>query len=133
MRKKILTPLVLMLGIIACLLCCFIRRPYKHLSPSDVLSASVHLSPPDKTVLVTDVSDLVACLQDVVVFHKDNSYTEYVGQAVTFTMDMKNGAQEVITAYNPFVIINDTGYRTIYGPCEKLNNFGNRLLHDGEG
>ncbi len=43
---------------------------------------------------------------------------------------MADGSQEEIVAYNPFVILNGTGYRTQYAPCEELNRYANRLLEE---
>ena len=43
---------------------------------------------------------------------------------------MKNGSTEKITDYNPFIIINGTGYKAKYEPCERLNNYANKLLKE---
>lgn len=74
--------------------------------------------------------ELVEYLKDVVIYKKDNSYTEYAGQGVTFTLTMSDGTQTQIMAYNPFLVIDGVGYRTKYEPCEALNNYANRLLDD---
>lgn len=108
------------------------RKPYKNLEASDIVSATVHLAPPDKTIQITDIKELVAYLNEVVIYNEDNSYTEYDGQAVIFTLTLADGSQEEITAYNPFVVINGTGYKTKYEPCEKLNNYANGLLGKAE-
>ena len=105
--------------------------PYQDLNASDVVSAAVHLSPPDQTVQITDIEELVSYLNEVVIYKEDQSYTEYSGQAVTFTLTMADGSQEEITAYDPFIIINGTGYRTKYEPCEQLNRYANKLLNAG--
>ena len=108
------------------------RKPYKALEASDIVSATVHLAPPDKTIQITEFNELVASLNEVVIYNEDNSYTEYSGQAVIFTLTMTDGSQEEITAYNPFVVINGTGYKAKYEPCEKLNNYANKLLNNAE-
>lgn len=74
--------------------------------------------------------ELVEYLKDVVIYKKDNSYTEYAGQGVTFTLTMSDGTQTQIMAYNPFLVIDGVGCRTKYEPCEALNNYANRLLDD---
>jgi len=86
------------------------------------------LAPPDKTIQITEIEELAAYLNEVVIYNEDNSYTEYTGQAVIFTLTMADGSQEEVTAYNPFVVINGTGYKTKYEPCEKLNSYANELL-----
>jgi len=44
---------------------------------------------------------------------------------------MADGAQEKITAFNPFVIINGVGYKAKYEPCERLSRYANQLLSAG--
>ena len=105
------------------------RRPYKDLEAVDIVSASVELLPPDETVQIIEIKELVEYLKDVVIYKQDDSWREYSGQATVFTLIMADGTIEEITAYNPFVIINGVGYRTKYKPCEQLNNLANRLLH----
>ena len=91
----------------------------------------MQLTPPDKTVEIEDISELVGYLNDVVIYNQDNSYTEYVGQGVTFTLIMTDGTQTEITAYNPFLIIDGVGYKTKYEPCQALNSYANELLNSG--
>ena len=125
MKKKGLLAIIGCLAVIGIVVFAFSgRKPYKDLEASDIVSATVHLAPPDKTIQVTEIKELVAYLNEVVIYNEDNSYTEYDGQAVMFTLAMADGSQEEITAYNPFVIINGTGYKTKYG----LNNYANKLL-----
>ncbi len=105
------------------------RRPYKNLDASQIASATVRLTPPDKTVQIVEMEELVSYLRDVVIYREDNSYTEYDGQGVTFALTMTDGTQTEIMAYNPFLVMDGVGYRTKYGPCEALNGYANRLLN----
>ena len=105
------------------------RRPYKSLEAVDIVSASVELLPPDETVQIIEIKELVEYLKEVVIYEQDDSWMEYAGQATVFTLTMADGTVEEVTAYNPFVIINGVGYRTKYEPCEQLNNLANRLLN----
>ena len=107
------------------------KKPYKNLDAAQIASAKVQLTPPDKTVEIEDISELVGYLNDVVIYNQDNSYTEYVGQGVTFTLIMTDGTQTEITAYNPFLIIDGVGYKTKYEPCQALNSYANELLNSG--
>jgi len=133
MKKKRLIMIIGCLIVIGILVFAFSgRKPYKDLEASDIVSATVHLAPPDKTIQVTDIKKLVAYLNEVIIYNEDNSYTEYAGQAVIFTLTMADGSQEEITAYNPFVVINGTGYKAKYEPCEKLNSYANELLRQAE-
>ncbi len=104
------------------------RKPYKDLDAVQIVSATVRLSPPDKTVQITEIKELVDLLKDVVIYNEDNSYTEYCGQGVIFTLVMTDGTQTSIMAYNPFLVIDGVGYKTKYEPCEALNHYANMLL-----
>ena len=106
------------------------RRPYKDLEAAQIVSATVQLSPPDKTIQITETKELVDLLKDVVVYNKDNSYTDYSGQGITFTLVMIDGTQTSIMEYNPFLVIDGVGYKTKYEPCEALNHYANRLLEE---
>lgn len=105
------------------------EKIYESLSETEISYATVHLIPPDKTIQIEDINELVGLLNDVVIYEEDNSYTEYAGQAVTFTLTMVDGSQIEITAYNPFLVIDGVGYKTEYEPCEALNAYANRLLN----
>lgn len=104
------------------------KKPYKDLVATQIASATVHLTPPDTTVQIVDIEEFVAYLKDVVIYNKDNSYTEYSGQGVAFTLTMTDGTQTRIIAYNPFLVIDGVGYKTKYEPCEALSNYANMLL-----
>ena len=106
------------------------RKPFKSLKSSDIVSATVLLEPPDETIVITDVPELVEYLNEVVIYNRNQSYHNYVGQAVTFTLTMSDGTQMKVMAYNPFIVINGTGYKTKYEPCEKLNQYANRLVDE---
>ena len=108
------------------------RKPYKNLDSSKVVSAMVQLIPPDKTIQITEMTELVNLLKDVVIYKEDNSYTEYCGQGVIFTLTMADGTQTSIMAYNPFLVIDGVGYKTKYEPCEALNQYANMLLEQTE-
>lgn len=108
------------------------RKPYKDLGAEQIVSATVHLSPPDKTIQITETKELVDLLKDVVIYNEDNSYTEHDGQGVTFTLAMTDGTQTSIMAYNPFLVIDGVGYKTKFEPCEALNHYANMLLERTE-
>lgn len=79
------------------------KKPYKDLDAAQIVSAKVLLTPPDKTIEIENIQELVEYLNDVVVYNEDNSYTEYAGQGVVFTLTMVDGTQTDIMAYNPFM------------------------------
>lgn len=106
------------------------EKPYGNLDASQIMLATVRLIPPDKTIQITEINELVEYLEDVVIYNKDDSYTEYDGQGVIFTLTMSDGTQTDIMAYNPFLVIDGIGYRTKYEPCQALNSYANRLLDE---
>lgn len=99
------------------------HRPFKNLTAEDITSANVRLSPPDTTIQISETEELASYLNEVVIYNKDNSYTEYAGQAVIFTLSLADGSQVEIIAYNPFIIIDGIGYKCKYEPCEALNHY----------
>ena len=105
------------------------RRPFRDLEAADIAAASVTLMPPDVT-LELDEAEL---LGDLRITRPDQSYTEYAGQAVQFTVTFADGTETELTDYNLFLIIDGTGWRTAYGPCEALNRFANELLRERGG
>ena len=132
MRKKVrVAAAIIIVILVAGVMILRGKQPYKDLKASDIVSAAVYLSPPDQTVQITDVEELVSCLREVTVYHEDDSYTDYCGQSVVFTLTMADGSREEIGECNPFVIMNGTGYRAKYGPCEQLNRYANKLLNAG--
>lgn len=107
-------------------------KPFRALSADEITFATVCLAPPDTTLEIPDIEELAGLLQDVIVYSRDNSYTEYCGQGVIFTLTFADGAQTQVMAYNPFLVIDGVGYRTEYAPCEALNQYANDLLRSGE-
>ena len=80
-----------------------------------------------------EIGTLAELLGDVRITRPDQSYTEYAGQAVQFAVTFADGTEMEITDYNPFLIIDGTGWRTAYEPCEALNSFANELLRERGG
>ena len=111
------------------------RRPFRDLEAADITAASVTLMPPDVTLELdgTEIGTLAELLGDLRITRPDQSYTEYAGQAVRFTVTFAYGTETEVTDYNPFLIIDGTGWRTAYGPCEALNSFANELLRERGG
>lgn len=106
------------------------KKPFSELKTEDISSVSVTLLPPNKTIQISNINEFVQYLKDVVIYEKDNSYTEYNGQNVTFTIIMTDGTKTDIMAYNPFFVIDGVGYQTKYEPCEALNQYANELLQN---
>ena len=108
------------------------RRPFRGLEAADIAAATVLVGPPDVTLELDagEIETLADLLADVRITRPDQSYSEYAGQTVLFTVTMADGTAANVTAYNPFLIIDGTGWRTAYAPCEALNRFANELLRE---
>lgn len=132
MKKRIciilLTSILLVVVLVIGFSAFFGRRPYKDLDAAQIASVTVHLMPPNETVQITEIEEFTAYLKDIVIYNKDNSYTDYSGQSIIFTLTMTDGTQTNVRAYNPFFVIDGVGYKTKYEPCEALSNYVNRLL-----
>lgn len=132
MKKK--TVVVLLCAVIviaaAALICTnFIgRKPFASLKAEDIASATVRLVPPDQTVPVTDLNKLAAALNDAVIYRKDNSYTEYNGQAVIYTIVLNDGTERTVNFFSPFLIIDGVGYRANAESCEQLARIADGLI-----
>ena len=106
------------------------KKPFKDMEPAEIVSATVRVTLPDTTIQIAEIEELTEYLNEVVLYREDNSYTEYSGQGVVFTLVLSDGTQTEVMAYNPFFVINGVGYRTKYEPCQALNAYANRLLKD---
>ena len=111
------------------------RKPFQGLEAADIAEAAVLVGPPDVTLELegAEIGTLAELLGDVRITRPDQSYTEYAGQTVLFTLTMTDGTETSVGAFNPFLIIDGTGYRTAYEPCEALNRFANELLRERGG
>ena len=111
------------------------RRPFRDLEAADITAASVTLMPPDVTLELdeAEIKTLAELLGDLRITWPDQYYTEYAGQAVQFTVTFADGTETELTDCNLFLIIDGTGWRTAYGPCEALNRFANELLRERGG
>ena len=68
-------------------------RPFSDLEGADLVSAAVRLSPPDATLELdrAEREELAGLLREVVAYRRDGSWTEYAGQAVTYTLELAGG------------------------------------------
>lgn len=128
--------------IVIVLICCIVlgvfvsqflvgKHPFKKLTISDIDSVTLLLSPPEVSITLTQeqIEKFVPLLCELVIYQRDDSYTEYNGQNCIFTVTKTDGSQFKVNCGNPFVIINGYGYRTKYAPCYALNRFGNSLIY----
>lgn len=132
MKRKVLIAVLCVLLLVAGVLAKLYligTKPLRGLAVEEVTSATVELYPPDATLELAreEIEKLIPILDRVVTYQRDDSYVDYCGQAVIFTLTKTDGTQLRVQAYNPFIVIGGEGYRTKYGPCEELNQLGNDL------
>jgi hypothetical protein len=134
MKKKVLIVILTCILFIGIIIIVYYavggKKPFKDLEPSEILSATVRLTPPDTTIQIEEIEELTGYLNDVVIYNEDNSYTEYSGQGVIFTLKLSDGTQTEVMGYNPFFVVDGVGYKTKYEPCQALSAYANRLLND---
>lgn len=106
------------------------NRPFAGLEAGDLRAASVRLSPPDVTLELTEAEreELAGLLQKAVTHRRDDSWREYAGQGVTYTLEFADGTVRTVTEFYPFLIVDGVGYRASHDPCQALSQFGNRIL-----
>ncbi len=111
------------------------RRPFRGLEAADIAAAAVLVGPPDMMLDLDagEIEVLADLLGDVRITWPDQSYTEYAGQTVLFTVTMADGTETSVSAFAPFLIIDGTGWRTAHAPCEALSRFANELLQERGG
>ena len=131
-RKLLLAAacLLLILAAAAALVKAKGRKPFHDLEASDISAASVELTPPGATVQITELEELTGYLNDIIVYEKDSSYSDYSGQSVIIRLLMKDGSEREIVEYSPFAVIDGTGYQAKYEPLEALNRYANDLLEE---
>lgn len=131
MKKAVLAfiCLVILMGAIGAAV---IDRPYVDLQAEDIVSASVTLTPPEKTVAIEDKEALASLMNELVTYNMDQRYMEYAGQGVVFDLTLSDGKTQTVNAYNPFLVIDGIGYKTSYEPCAELANYANGLLRGRE-
>lgn len=110
------------------------EKPFKDISVDDVESVTVTLIPPNALYELNyeEIEELIEILHSVEIYNKDNSYEDYTGQNIIFSIVKSNNTTIKIMAYNPFIVIDGTGYKTKYKPCERLNSLGNRIRNSNE-
>lgn len=129
-KAKIFIVITIMcIGIVFVLLTVRNQKPFEKLTTEEIKEVTVELYPPDTTAELDEkeIEDLVEILHQVVIYKKDNTYSDYCGQAVIYKITKNDGTAIEVQAYNPFLIIDGVGYTTKYEPCQKLNSLGNKI------
>ena len=101
------------------------KKPYSKISESDIAEVSILFGTYEPYQLTeNETEEFINMLKDVVIYKKDNTYVEYTGvKKSMFCIEKTNGKKIYIGTANPFFIINGTGYRTEYLPCDRLSRF----------
>ena len=130
MKKLYLIPCICLFVVVGVMILVYLmngKKPFKTLEATDIDSATVRLLPPEKTFQIKDIDELVEILKEVVVYNKDDSYNEYAGQAVIFTLFMSDGSKKEITEYSPFIVVDGTGYKAEKKSCTALELYANEI------
>lgn len=105
------------------------QKPFEKLTKEEIKEVTIELYPPGATAELDkeEIEELVEILHQVVIYKKDNTYSDYCGQAVIYKITKNDDTTIEVQAYNPFLIIDGIGYTTKYEPCQKLNSLGNKI------
>ncbi len=132
MKKWIITSLFILLTItILIVINISGEKPLKDLKVKDIEKVEVFLQPPNIKKEVTDkeqIQKLVETLNRIVIYKKNNSWGNYNGQFVQYTITKKNGEIIKWGDYNPYIVLNGVGYKAKYQPCEELNALANKII-----
>ena len=104
-------------------------KPFQTLETGQAASAPMELDP--RTLLQRWIHRPLRTwrvLQATKIYQEDESYQTASGQFVTFTFTLADGAEYTVSACAPYVVIDGTGYRTDYEPCQALNMLGSQLV-----
>lgn len=106
------------------------KKPFASLTAEKLEKACIRLEPPGKSLELTEeeMEELISLLQKLKTGRRDDSYRDYCGQAVTFTLTETDGGEISVMTYYPFLVIDGAGYRTEYDSCHALDRFGSGLL-----
>ena len=102
---------------------------FKQLKNSDIERAFVYILPEDVYAELdnNEISELISLLNESKTYLKDDSYGEYYGQSITYTIIKKDKTKIEIKPFNPFLIIDGNGFITDYNNCEELQQLGNNI------
>ena len=105
------------------------NTPFLKLRAEDIDKVTVGIYPPGTVTELSEkqIEELLTLLNRNVTYDRDDSYTQYEGQAVVYTIEKKDGTTTKVNAFNPFLVIDGVGYRTEYESCNELSAFGNRI------
>ncbi len=126
--RKIIIPAFVILCVLMLSFVPFGSRPFKKLFADDIVFAKVKLAPPDIVLEVKDTKYLTECLNNTIIYKKDNSWRDSSGQAVKFTLFLKDGKEISVMPFGDYLIIDGQGYRCKYSETAELADFANELL-----
>lgn len=111
---------IVLIGIILFVVFGISKKPLKDLKSENVESILIQISPPYKQTVIDNEAEIkqIIDLAKQVEVYEERTVDDKAEQKVVFTLTMKDGTIKKISAYNPFVKIDDTIYRT---KAEKIN------------
>lgn len=107
------------------------ETPFSTLTVEEVCSATVCISPPDRTFPVEYITRLVALLKEIRLFEKTTLHQELIGQQITFSLELLDGTRREIALRSPYIVIDGVGYKTADEPRDKLEAFADQLQNHG--
>ena len=128
MKRKIFVAVMLVFAGLAVLAVSAGTRPLEGLRAEEVQRVTVSRYPNLETELTAEeTARLVPLLNALTVYRKDPTWRDYSGDPPVFTLDLTDGTTLVVFPYNPFVVINGTGYRADRKGMKNLSDFARAI------
>lgn len=133
-KKSILVTIALIILIIAFFIINHYKldeKPFENLGVGEVKEITLNVTPSGKSMVITETNTIkkfTDILNNIEIYEKDDSWKKYFGGFNEITVSMVNGENIKIVEFNPFLIINDVGYKTNYDVCEKLDELINNII-----
>lgn len=113
------------------------------LEEEDIKSASIMVRPDsfppsgmgDKKIQlnrseIKEFSNLFATLSLTQKMNSHKDAEETTGQFIQFDLSLRDGTKKSITICSPYITYDNATYKAEYEPCEKINEFANRIISE---
>lgn len=121
---------VLILAVVLFVIFGWGKKPLKDLKAQDVVSIQIQTAPPYEETVINnegEIKQFVDEMQKIVVY-EERTVDNKAAKQVVFTLTMKDGTTKRISAYEPYVKIDNVAYRAKGNPCEALSKLGKDFL-----
>ncbi len=96
----------------------------------NVKSVTLRIDPPGTSVELgqRECGKFLEMLHNVRLQQRDDSYTDYDGRNVEYTVELQSGEKHTFNFCGSFVIVDGVGYQSDSSACADLVDFGSELI-----